>query len=128
MSVFITTFVFIYQYIFLCLSQHLPVFSPTPRVDWDRVDGEMPSRSRRESFGQELVVENVQFEDAGKYECQGINDENQTPERRSFELKIECKFYIWGISSRSGSIENLIKLVFTKSELIDCKFNQLLLY
>ena len=116
MSVFITTFVFIYQYIFLCLSQHLPVFSPTPRVDWDRVDGEMPSRSRRESFGQELVVENVQFEDAGKYECQGINDENQTPERRSFELKIECKFYIWGISSRSGSIENLIKLVFTKSE------------
>ena len=67
-------------------------FSPTPRVDWARIDGDLPSRSRKESFGQELVVENVQYEDAGKYECQGINDEIQTPIRRSFDLKIECKY------------------------------------
>ena len=51
----------------------------------------MPSRKREESFGQELVIEQVQFEDAGKYECQGINEETSVPLRRSFDLSIEGK-------------------------------------
>ncbi len=49
----------------------------------------MPPRMREESFGQELVIIDVQFEDAGKYECQGYNEESTTPIRRSFELKVE---------------------------------------
>ena len=52
----------------------------------------MPANARKDSFGQELVVENIQFEDQGKYECQGINDESQVPIRRSFDLSVECKF------------------------------------
>ena len=50
----------------------------------------MPPRKREESFGQELVIENVQFSDAGKYECLGINDDSTVPERYSFELTVSC--------------------------------------
>ena len=66
-------------------------FSPTPRVSWKRAGADMPPRKREESFGQELVIENIQFEDAGKYECMGINEETSTPIRRSFNLKVQCK-------------------------------------
>ena len=54
-----------------------------------RQGARMPSRSREESFGQELVIENVQFEDMGQYECQGINEEAFIPIRRSFSLVVE---------------------------------------
>ena len=66
------------------------LFSPTPRVDWVRDNGALPDRARTESFGQELVIENITYADEGNYECQGINDEAQTPIRRSFQLKVEC--------------------------------------
>ena len=55
----------------------------------------MPPRKREESFGQELVIENIQFEDAGKYECLGINEETSTPVRRSFDLKVQCKWHFY---------------------------------
>jgi len=67
--------------------------SPTPRVDWARTDGLMPGRARQESFGQQLTIDNVQYSDAGKYECQGINDEAMTPIRRSFSLTVESDPY-----------------------------------
>ena len=51
----------------------------------------MPSRMREESFGQELVVADIQYEDAGEYECQGINEEITKPIRRSFSLTVECR-------------------------------------
>ncbi len=76
--------------------------SPTPRVDWIRVDAEMPQgRWRQESFGQELVIENIQFEDVGKYECQGINDDTSVPIRRSFDLAIEGDSIAYSISLNS---------------------------
>lgn len=53
----------------------------------------MPARARLESFGQTLVIDNVQSEDAGAYECQGINDEAMIPVRRSFTLSIECETF-----------------------------------
>jgi len=81
--------------------------SPTPRVDWDRIDGIMPSRSRQESFGQELVIENVQYEDIGRYECQGINDEAQVPIRRSFDLSVEAApFWLEMPESVNGAEED----------------------
>ena len=67
------------------------LFSPTPRVRWIRHDGDLPPNHRIDSFGQELIIENVQYENAGKYECQGINDEAMTPIRRSFDLRVECE-------------------------------------
>ena len=51
----------------------------------------MPPRKREESFGQELVIEDIQFEDQGKYECVGINDGSDVPLRKSFDLSVECK-------------------------------------
>lgn len=62
---------------------------PTPRVSWDRQGKPMPPRKKEESFGQELVIEDVQKSDEGKYECMGINDDTTVPERASFELTIE---------------------------------------
>ena len=68
------------------------IFSPTPKVDWRRINDVMPEgRWRQESYGQELVIENIQFEDAGNYECQGINDDASVPIRKSFILSVECK-------------------------------------
>ena len=54
----------------------------------------MPLRARQESFGQELVIEDVQFEDMGRYECWGNNDEAQTPIRRSFDLSVEGRCHV----------------------------------
>ena len=69
--------------------------SPTPRVSWTREEGgPMPrGRWRMESFGQELVIEDLRYEDEGVYECQGINEVWNTPIRRSITLTIECEFY-----------------------------------
>ena len=66
--------------------------SPTPRVTWQRIGAEMPVRHRLESFGHQLTIDNVQYSDAGKYECQGINDMTMVPIRRSVVLSVECEY------------------------------------
>lgn len=50
----------------------------------------MPVNVKEFSFGQELKFMNLNYEDAGFYECEGINDEGMVPVRRSFDLKVEC--------------------------------------
>ena len=49
----------------------------------------MPARHRLESFGQQLTIDNVQFDDAGNYECRAINDLGAAT--RSFSLRVYCK-------------------------------------
>jgi len=66
---------------------------PTPRVTWSRIGKAMPDRARYESFGQQLTIDNIQYTDAGSYECQGINDEAMVPTRRSFALSVESAPY-----------------------------------
>ena len=66
--------------------------SPTPRVSWARTGARMSPRARTESFGQELIIDNIQFVDAGKYECEAINTETPTPSRQSFVIKVECQY------------------------------------
>lgn len=58
-------------------------------MSWTREGDPIPPKARQESFGQELVLENLQYEDAGKYECEAENSEAMTPERKSFTLKVE---------------------------------------
>ena len=65
--------------------------SPTPRVTWERKNGDLPDRSHQESYGMELVIEDVEFEDAGQYECVAINEVAPAPIRRSIILSVECK-------------------------------------
>lgn len=68
--------------------------NPTPRVTWKRVDKKkMPVNVKEFSFGQELKFMNLDYEDAGFYECEGINDEGMVPVRRSFDLKVESTPY-----------------------------------
>ena len=63
--------------------------SPTPRVTWTRLGGNMPDTARMDKFGTELVIENIQLSHAGSYECSGINEEAQEPTRRSFTIVVE---------------------------------------
>ncbi|XP_070546367.1 neuronal cell adhesion molecule-like [Ptychodera flava] len=50
---------------------------PTPKINWERVDEEMPvDRASTESFGQTLVVEKVDFSDEGLYNCSAENGIN----------------------------------------------------
>ncbi|CAH1781131.1 unnamed protein product [Owenia fusiformis] len=77
---------------------------PTPNTTWDRLEGKvMPPRSRLDSFGQELVLENVQYDDAGQYECSGENTD--IPFRKSFELVVEAKPYWRSPDTRPKNIQ-----------------------
>ena len=83
-------------------------------MNWERLDAEMPPNSREESFGQELVIEDVQYEDEGKYECQGINDQAQSPIRRSFDLEIEGiqSIVIATVTLRGGELMEVLEQQF----------------
>jgi len=76
--------------------------SPTPRVTWERINGTSLSvRHRLESFGQQLTIDSVEYNDAGTYECQGINDMAMVPLRRSIALSVECKYSLSNITAVS---------------------------
>ena len=69
-------------------------FSPTPTVSWTRVGKSMPSgRVQKGNSGQELIIENVQLSDAGRYECSGVNDESAAPVTYSFDLTVSVIFH-----------------------------------
>lgn len=66
--------------------------SPTPRVTWRRIGAsELPREASLESFGQELVIYNINYEDAGQYECTGKNTETGFPATKVFTVTVECK-------------------------------------
>lgn len=50
--------------------------SPTPHVSWSRVSGRLPARSRVLDHGRELLIEQATSDDAGEYQCSGINPFN----------------------------------------------------
>ncbi|CAE1307932.1 NRCAM [Acanthosepion pharaonis] len=55
------------------------VGNPTPEVFWTRNNQQLSdSKYQLYSFGQELRINNLQFEDAGNYECSGRNKLTQT--------------------------------------------------
>ncbi len=48
---------------------------PLPSITWSKLDGELPKarmrdlRSPEADFGRSIVVDNIQPQDAGDYEC-----------------------------------------------------------
>lgn len=55
------------------------VGNPTPEVFWTRNNQQLSdSKYQLYSFGQELRINDLQFEDAGNYECSGRNKLTQT--------------------------------------------------
>ena len=68
------------------------VSSPTPDVHWVRTDGRpLPDRAKIQSFGQELMIGDLQFEDAGTYECWATNTNTQTRVQRTVTVRVECE-------------------------------------
>ena len=69
--------------------------SPTPDVHWERTDGRpLPDRAKIQSFGQELLIENLQFEDAGTYECWATNAITGPRVSRTIHIRVDCKITI----------------------------------
>lgn len=64
-------------------------FRPTPRVAWRRSDNRMPERVKPMSYGQELVISNVEFDDAGRYHCDGENPAGNST--KEIILIVECE-------------------------------------
>ncbi|KAK7481945.1 hypothetical protein BaRGS_00026853, partial [Batillaria attramentaria] len=79
--------------------------NPTPDVHWERADGNpLPDRATITSFGMELTIADLQFEDAGDYECWATNIHSQTRVRRVISVHVESSPY-WLQEPRDVEIE-----------------------
>ncbi|XP_076448295.1 neuroglian-like [Babylonia areolata] len=67
--------------------------NPTPEVHWERIGASLPDRARTQSFGQELVIENLQFDDAGTYRCWATNSVTPTRVERTINVRVESRPY-----------------------------------
>ena len=68
------------------------VYSPTPRVEWTKPDGssvDLTSMTNN-SFGQEIIINAVDFNDAGRYQCSGTNAVSSTVQELT--LTVQCEF------------------------------------
>ncbi|KAL3851941.1 hypothetical protein ACJMK2_015632 [Sinanodonta woodiana] len=63
--------------------------NPTPTIQWNRIGGEMDN-TRMMPETHEFVIQKVQVEDAGEYECVGTNSLSD-PHKAKFVLKVEYK-------------------------------------
>ena len=54
----------------------------------------MPSKNYNSSFGQELVIPDVEFSDKGRYRCAATNSVSGSEVSRDFTLTVECKFLV----------------------------------
>lgn len=62
---------------------------PTPKVTWSRLDGSISETAEQTSFGQEIIIRNVQFEDEGSYRCSATNSKDRSPVSKDFQLIVE---------------------------------------
>ena len=55
----------------------------------------LPMKASVQSFGQELMITDVDASVAGMYECTGVNNlvESSEPVSARFELVVECKSF-----------------------------------
>ena len=81
----------IYYYAFL--------FSPSPTITWSKLTdswSKQTGRVRFENFNRTMVIEDVRLEDAGTYECAGVNSETPDPVRNSFQMMVEGEIlFMW---------------------------------
>ena len=71
---------------------------PTPRVSWRQVDGagELPVKATVQSFGQELMITDVDTSVVGTYECSALNSlvQSREPVSTEFQLVFESVLYL----------------------------------
>lgn len=89
---------------------------PTPEVRWERVIGQMPSSAQLMSFGQELVIRSVQFDDEGSYRCSANNSDTGSPVVQDFQLTVESMPY-W----RQGQDPEDVSVAEDEPALVSCE-------
>ncbi|CAG5127983.1 unnamed protein product, partial [Candidula unifasciata] len=69
--------------------------NPTPDVHWERTDNKsLPDRAQMKSFAQELEISDMQFEDAGGYQCWATNEVSGGGRiYRMFNIRVNSKPY-----------------------------------
>lgn len=73
---------------------HLSNFSPTPKIEWVRVDGTELVKSRMQIYNQELLIRAIEDSDEGQYECRGKNSLSSQPQTHRFTLTVHGKYNI----------------------------------
>lgn len=51
--------------------------SPVPEIRWKKLEGKLPSNHEVRMAGANLHLYNVQFEDAGRYQCEAVNSKGK---------------------------------------------------
>ena len=54
-----------------------PPPSPVPDIRWKKLDGQLPPNHEKRMEGAHLHLYNVQFEDAGTYQCEAVNSKGK---------------------------------------------------
>jgi Immunoglobulin domain len=70
------------------LTTGLNLSSPTPTVTWSYVGADSIRRPLSRS-GHEFVIDNVEFTDAGTYQCSANNSENSDYVTHTFQISVE---------------------------------------
>ncbi|KAH3848860.1 hypothetical protein DPMN_091243 [Dreissena polymorpha] len=63
--------------------------NPTPEVYWSKINGSFPDRMAIADWGKELRISDVQMEDAGQYQCMGLNVLSLSNLTKVFDVNIE---------------------------------------
>lgn len=54
-------------------------------------DRQLPHNAQLSSFGQELLITEANLDNAGRYECVGLNTEIGPAVTSAFRVTVECK-------------------------------------
>lgn len=66
--------------------------NPTPEVFWRKTNGQLPPNVGISQGGQEITIQELTYDDEGKYECYGTNTQGQKA-NRIITLSVQSKPY-----------------------------------
>lgn len=66
--------------------------SPTPMIEWIKVEEELPDRAVLKNFGKHLTIEKVTEDDEGQYMCKAHNAHGEA--LHSFHVAVEGEICI----------------------------------
>ena len=63
--------------------------TPLPKIQWSKKDGTLPmERVTRDNYGKTLVIQYVDFDDSGTYECEASNGVGSA---KSYTINVQVK-------------------------------------